>query len=114
MTRTYFNGVSKVSSSGNTISFVIDDTSEYSKESVKKEEIIHLISEIDAVEGICRYMLSEIEKIKNFNQNNQDNLPEDLNQTIRTEKTKPSLEKNKTHPLPLGLKLKTSDADHLD
>lgn len=64
MSRTYFNGVSRVSYNGHLLSFALDDTFQRATAGNEKIIVVELISELETVEGMCRYMLGEIEKIK--------------------------------------------------
>jgi len=66
MSRTYFNGVSQISYNGHLISFRLDDTYRQDNPERQKTIVIELISELDAVEGVCKYLLQEIEKIRNL------------------------------------------------
>ena len=65
MSRVYFNGVSQVSFNGRMLSFVLDDTYKIGKSEPTRAPVVELISELEAVEGVCRYLLVEIERMKN-------------------------------------------------
>lgn len=71
MSRVYFNGVSQLAFNGQMLSFVLDDTYKKAFSETEKIQVVELISELEAVEGVCRYLLAEIEKIKMLNQNDQ-------------------------------------------
>lgn len=71
MSRVYFNGVSQISYNGRMISFVLDDTYKKGMSDPTKNQVIELISELEAAEGVCRYLLNEIEKIKSLTLNEE-------------------------------------------
>ena len=62
MTRVYFNGIRNIASNGSTISFLLDDTYENKTAGVQKKDVIEVITELDAAEGIFQYLLDEIKK----------------------------------------------------
>lgn len=64
MSRVYFNGVSGVAFNGHLISFLLDDTYQQGGAGLMKNSVVELISELEAVEGVCLYLLSEIGKMK--------------------------------------------------
>jgi len=64
MSRTYINGVGRVSFNGTFLSFVLDDTFQEKSGATNQTAVIELITELEAAEGICRYLLEEISKIK--------------------------------------------------
>ena len=66
MSRTYFNGVNNLSFNGTMLSFVLDDTYQISTGKMEKGKVIELMSEVNSVEGVCKYLLGEIEKIKSM------------------------------------------------
>ena len=111
MTRIYFNGIKNISSNGSTISFVLDDTYETKNNGIKKDEVIEVITELEAAENIFRYLLYEITAIKN------QQTPKPQLGKIQTKSTKSpdTLEENKqkkeTRP-PVGKKLNTFKSGH--
>lgn len=64
MGRRYFNGINSVVYNGKFLSFVLDDTYEARKGSPNKSTTVELITDLEAAEGVCKYLLSEIDKIK--------------------------------------------------
>ncbi len=68
MVRTYFNGVGQISSNGNTVSFIFNDTYELKSQGPVKKNVIELITELEVAEGAFEYLLSEIKKIKSLRQ----------------------------------------------
>lgn len=64
MSRHYFNGVSNVSYNGHLISFSFTDLYRGADSIDKKEKVVDLVSDLDTVEGVCRFLLGEIEKVK--------------------------------------------------
>lgn len=86
MSRLYFNGVSKISFNGRLLSFVIDDTYQKGLTETSKSEVVELISELEAVEGVCRYLLGEIEKIKIISVHEEHIAPEAEDQKLSQEK----------------------------
>ena len=64
MSRTYINGVGRVSFNGTFLSFVLDDTFQEKSGATNQTAVIELITELETAEGICRYLLEEISKIK--------------------------------------------------
>ena len=77
MSRVYFNGVSNIEFNGNLLSFVLDDTHSALNGSKNKAVVIELISELETVEGACRYILNEIEKIKKMSTTSKSDPKED-------------------------------------
>lgn len=72
MPRIYFNGIKNISSNGATISFVLDDTYETKSSGVKRDEVIEVITELEAAENIFKYLMDEISEIKSIqNQSNE-------------------------------------------
>lgn len=49
---------------GQLISFALDDVYQSRSGEKQKSTVVTLISEPETVEGVCRYLLAEIEKIK--------------------------------------------------
>ena len=49
---------------GKFISFVLDDTYEARSGPPNKSNTVELITDLEAAEGICKYLLNEIDKIK--------------------------------------------------
>lgn len=111
MNRTYINGVRNVQSNGVTISFVLEDAQQSKSDGLQKSDIIHVITEIDAAEGIFRFLLDEIEKIKGLDKqisnrflNDHSQRPQQDNLNEYTNSKKP----------PLGKKLNVLKSDHTD
>ena len=83
MSRTYINGVGRVSFNGTFLSFVLDDTFQEKSGATNQTAVIELITELEAAEGICRYLLEEISKIKKIrntsvkNENIDSNITDD-------------------------------------
>ena len=100
MNRTYFNGVGNISSNGTVLSFVFDDTYQSAGAGAKKNPVIELITELDTAEGICKYLLAEINKIKALNKPDTLKVSEDINVVDKEPKLK------------LGLKIASSKPDH--
>jgi hypothetical protein len=101
MSRQYFNGVSQVSYNGILFSFVITDSQRNSGSMEVKEKVVELISELEAVEGVCRYILGEIETIKNLSavgQNLKEVRSKDLQETESEFK--------------IGLRLNSTSSEH--
>jgi hypothetical protein len=73
MSRVYFNGVSQVSFNGHLLSFALDDVFQRPNSANEKAIVIELISELETAEGVCRYILAEIEKIKQLSQTSERN-----------------------------------------
>ena len=104
MTRTYFNGVGQIASNGNTISFVLNDTYETKPQGTVKNNVIELITELEAAEGTFEYLLKEIKKIKSIRAN--DGQVTDA-PAIRTQET--SKDKKSNRP-PVGRKIDMSNS----
>lgn len=108
MTRVYFNGIRNIASNGSTISFLLDDTYENKTSGVQKKDVIEVITELDAAEGIFQYLLDEINKIKQF-QITSPNL-KDQQAILR----KPVVNSEINDRPPVGRKLKINKLDHLE
>ena len=102
MTRTYFNGVEQISSNGNTISFVLNDTYDTRPHGTVKNNVIELITELEAAEGTFEYLLTEIKKIKSIRAN--DGQVSDAPSTIPKETSK----NKKSKRPPVGRKIDMS------
>ena len=64
MSRTYFSGVSQVAYNGHLLSFSLDDVYRTDRGEDRKTSVVVLISELDTIEGVCRYILAEIGNIR--------------------------------------------------
>ena len=64
MARIHFNGVSNLSFDGSVFSFVADDTYQLSDGKIQKVKAAELATDLKSIEGICKYLLGEVEKIK--------------------------------------------------
>ena len=105
MSRVYFNGVGRISFNGTFLSFVLDDTYQDQSGTPNKTAVTELITELDAAEGICKYLLEEISKIKEI-QKRQKTDPIKLG---NTEGSDDLLERP-----PVGAKISMSKHDHSD
>jgi hypothetical protein len=102
MARHFFNGISNLSFDGQFFSFSLDDTYQTKQREVKKEIVVNLISDLETVENVCKFIVEEIstiKKTKNVSETNQLDKP----------KNKDRLKRSKTR-----LKLKTLDKEHSD
>lgn len=64
MARIHFNGISNLSFDGTVFSFVVDDTYQLSDGKIQKIIAAELATDLKSIEGICKYLLGEVEKIK--------------------------------------------------
>jgi hypothetical protein len=86
MARVYFNGVSRLSFDGTLFSFVLDDTYRLSDGTVHKEKTVELVTDLKAAEGVCKYLLGELEKIKSLQlKQQQNNILDEGNDVTPTE-----------------------------
>ena len=102
MSRIYFNGVSNLSFNGSMLSFALDDTYQNSSGKVEKGKVIELMSDLNSVEGICNYLLGEIEKIKTL----------EGNTTKRDNEASKSAKLEDNVKLKLGKKISSSSVSH--
>ena len=103
MSRVYFNGVGGISFNGKFLSFVLDDTYSVKNGGTNKSAVIELITELDAAEGVCKYLLEEISKIKLMEEDQKNNL------TKKTDKI--GNDTISSRP-PVGIKIPMSKHDH--
>lgn len=89
MSRVYFNGVSHVSYNGHLLSFSLEDVFQKANSANEKAIVIELISELETAEGICRYILAEIEKIKQLSQVSDDK--DEAGEKATSEDSEPNL-----------------------
>ena len=66
MSRVYVNGVGNISFNGTFFSFALDDTYQAKNGALNKGVVIELVTELEAAEGICHFLLEEIQKIRSF------------------------------------------------
>ena len=104
MSRTYINGVGRVSFNGTLLSFVLDDTFQEKSGAANKTAVIELITELEAAEGICRYLLEEISKIKKIKNTpvKNDNIDSNIADDSTVSDDRP----------PIGTKILMSKHDH--
>ena len=105
MSRVYFNGVGRISFNGTFLSFVLDDTDQGEFGAPNKTAVIELITELDAAEGICKYLLDEISKIKEIQRTQENNPVKKQNSTDGDD----IMERP-----PVGAKIPMSKYDHSD
>ena len=105
MSRIYFNGIGRITFNGTFLSFVLDDTDKGKSGAPHKTAVIELITELDAAEGICKYLLEEISKIKEI-QKTQENNSIKVNNAIDDD--------NVMERPPVGAKIPMSNHDHTD
>ena len=104
MTRTYFNGVGQISSNGITISFVLNDTYDTKPQGIIKNNVIELITELEAAEGTFEYLLTEIKKIKSSRANDGEAIDAPVTRSKETSKNR------KSKRPPVGRKIDMSDS----
>jgi hypothetical protein len=104
MSRTYINGVGRVSFNGTFLSFVLDDTFQEKSGATNQTAVIELITELEAAEGICRYLLEEISKIKKIKNTpvKNDNIDSNIADDSTVSDDRP----------PIGTKILMSKHDH--
>lgn len=78
------------------ISFVLDDTHQAKNGQVAKENVAELITEINSLEGVAKFILGEIENIKSSSEQRAEDVTTD----------------NKFAAPKLGRKLDTSSVEH--
>lgn len=111
MNRTYVNGIRDVQSNGVTISFILEDALQTKSNGLQKSDIIHVITEIDAAEGIFRFLLDEIEKIKGLDNGPSKPFLDDQSQHSHQDNSNKKANNKKP---PLGKKLNVLSSDHSD
>ena len=102
MSRTYFNGVNNLSFNGTMLSFVLDDTYQISSGKMEKGKVIELMSELNSVEGVCKYLLGEIEKIKSM----------EGEENYKKQEPEQPTESKHSAKLKLGKKISSSSVSH--
>lgn len=102
MARVYFNGIGGVSFNGSLFSFSLDDTYQLKGGKLNKSMVIELITELEAAEGICNFLLEEINKIKQLQE--EKSISQDEKEAFVSEVEKPEV----------GIKLAMSQHNHFD
>ncbi|MDA9960057.1 hypothetical protein N9D19_00795 [Planktomarina temperata] len=105
MSRMYFNGVSRISFNGKFLSLVLDDTYQDKSGIANKTTVIELLTELEAAEAICKYLLDEISTIKEMKKmEEKDSIAEDAYKGKDASPTRP----------PVGSRISVSKYNHSD
>lgn len=98
--RHYFNGVKRLSYNGNQFSFQLEDIYTTGNGEIVSEAVISLAEELDNAENILKYLLNEIEKIREV-------VPSKM-----TPENKKNHEPDQHHDPKLGKKIKAVSFEH--
>ena len=63
MTRTYINGVSKLSFNNGLVSFVLNDTKTNENGDPQQQKVVELITDPDTLVGICSFILDQLNSV---------------------------------------------------
>lgn len=102
MARVYFNGIGNISLNRDIFSFSLDDTYQSKGGKLNKSIVIELVTDLEAAEGICNFLLEEIRKIKQLKE--ESSKCENEKETSASEVEKPEV----------GIKLAMSNHNHSD
>ena len=64
MSRKYINGISNLSFDGKLFSFSLDDTYQNKNQEVNRKKVVEIISDLNTVESIAKFLLKEVTEIK--------------------------------------------------
>ncbi len=105
MTRTYINGVSKLSFNNGLVSFELNDTKTNENGEPQQRPVIELITDPETLHGICSFILDQL---TSTNKNNKPLMgPNALEASRITKKSE-----NKDLKLTVGRKIASSDTPH--
>ena len=105
MTRTYINGVSKLSYNNGLVSFTLNDTKPNENEAPLENSVIELITDPETLRGICTFIIQQLSNADS--ESNSSGTQSVLNELSGTNKPE-----TKDGELTVGKKIASSDTPH--
>lgn len=105
MTRTYINGVSKLSFNNGLVSFELNDTKNNENGEPQKLPVIELITDPETLHGICSFIFDQLNSENKINKSRiETDAPRKSHVTTKS--------KNKDLKLTVGKKIASSETPH--